>query len=145
MAVLLLLGSILGPLSVEHYHVRCFSRGHSSLKSHHKSPYFSQYSDGLLAQMFCIHYTSALSKSQAFTSTFEVRISKLEFLTTFGYHIGMKDRGYNQYCGLAYALDIVGKRWTLLIVRELIAGPRRFKDLVDGLPDVSTNLLSDRL
>jgi DNA-binding HxlR family transcriptional regulator len=57
----------------------------------------------------------------------------------------MKDRIYNQYCGLAYALDIVGERWTLLIIRELIAGPRRFKDLVDGLPDISTNLLSDRL
>jgi DNA-binding HxlR family transcriptional regulator len=57
----------------------------------------------------------------------------------------MKDRGYNQYCGLAYALDMVGERWTLLIIRELIAGPRRFKDLVDGLPDISTNLLTDRL
>ncbi len=57
----------------------------------------------------------------------------------------MKDRGYNQYCGLAYALDVVGERWTLLIVRELIAGPRRFKDLIDGLPDISTNLLADRL
>jgi DNA-binding HxlR family transcriptional regulator len=57
----------------------------------------------------------------------------------------MTGRSYNQYCGLAYALDIVGERWTLLIVRELIAGPRRFKDLVDGLPGVSTNLLAERL
>ena len=57
----------------------------------------------------------------------------------------MKSRSYNQYCGLAYALDIVGERWTLLIVRELIAGPRRFKDLVEGLPDISTNLLAERL
>jgi DNA-binding HxlR family transcriptional regulator len=57
----------------------------------------------------------------------------------------MKNRSYNQYCGLAYALDIVGERWTLLIVRELIAGPRRFKDLVEGLPGISTNLLSERL
>jgi DNA-binding HxlR family transcriptional regulator/putative sterol carrier protein len=57
----------------------------------------------------------------------------------------MKNRSYNQYCGLAYALDIVGERWTLLIVRELFAGPRRFKDLVDGLPDISTNLLAERL
>jgi DNA-binding HxlR family transcriptional regulator len=46
---------------------------------------------------------------------------------------------------LAYALDIVGERWTLLVIRELIAGPRRFKDLVEGLPDISTNLLTDRL
>lgn len=57
----------------------------------------------------------------------------------------MKDRSYNQYCGLAYALDIVGERWTLLIIRELIAGPRRFKDLMAGLPDISTNLLAERL
>jgi DNA-binding HxlR family transcriptional regulator/putative sterol carrier protein len=57
----------------------------------------------------------------------------------------MKDRSYHQFCALAYALDVVGERWTLLIVRELLAGPRRFKDLMDGLPDVSTNLLSERL
>ncbi|GIK42896.1 MAG: HxlR family transcriptional regulator [Chloroflexota bacterium] len=57
----------------------------------------------------------------------------------------MKDRSYNQYCGLAYALDIVGERWTLLIIRELMAGPRRFKDLINGLPDISTNLLAERL
>jgi DNA-binding HxlR family transcriptional regulator/putative sterol carrier protein len=57
----------------------------------------------------------------------------------------MKSRSYNQYCGLAYALDIIGERWTPLIIRELIAGPRRFKDLLDGLPGISTNLLSERL
>lgn len=57
----------------------------------------------------------------------------------------MKDRSYNQYCGLAYALDIVGERWTLLIIRELMTGPRRFKDLISGLPDISTNLLAERL
>jgi DNA-binding HxlR family transcriptional regulator len=57
----------------------------------------------------------------------------------------VKDRSYNQYCGLAYALDVVGERWTLLIVRELFAGPRRFKDLIQGLPDISSNLLTERL
>jgi DNA-binding HxlR family transcriptional regulator len=46
----------------------------------------------------------------------------------------MKSRSYNHYCGLAYALDVVGERWIMLIVRELIAGPRRFKDLMEGLP-----------
>ncbi len=61
------------------------------------------------------------------------------------YTESMNHRSYNQYCGLAYALDIVGERWTILIVRELIAGPRRFTDLMDGLPGISTNLLSDRL
>lgn len=57
----------------------------------------------------------------------------------------MKTRTYNQYCGLAYALDLIGERWTILIVRELMAGPRRYTDLLEGLPDISTNLLSERL
>jgi len=57
----------------------------------------------------------------------------------------MSERSYNQYCGIAYALDIVGERWTLLIIRELMLGPRRFKDLLDGLQGIGTNLLSDRL
>ena len=57
----------------------------------------------------------------------------------------MPSRSYNQLCGLAYALDVIGERWTLLIIRELMAGPRRFKDLVDGLPGISTNLLTERL
>jgi DNA-binding HxlR family transcriptional regulator len=57
----------------------------------------------------------------------------------------MDRRSYNQFCALACALDVVGERWTLLIIRELLAGPRRFKDLLDGLPEISTNLLSERL
>jgi DNA-binding HxlR family transcriptional regulator/putative sterol carrier protein len=57
----------------------------------------------------------------------------------------MTTRRYNQYCPLAYALDLVGERWTLLIIRELLAGPRRFTDLLAGLPGISTNLLADRL
>jgi len=57
----------------------------------------------------------------------------------------MNNRSYHQFCGLAYALDIVGERWTLLIIRELAAGPRRFTDLLQGLPGISTNLLSERL
>lgn len=57
----------------------------------------------------------------------------------------MTTRSYHQLCGLAYALDMVGERWTLLIIRELMPGPRRFTDLMDGLPGISTNLLSGRL
>ena len=57
----------------------------------------------------------------------------------------MTSRSYNQYCGLAYALDKVGERWTILIIRELVAGPRRYKDLIEGLPGISTNLLAARL
>jgi DNA-binding HxlR family transcriptional regulator len=52
---------------------------------------------------------------------------------------------YDQYCAVATALDVVGDRWTLLIVRELLAGPRRYNDLREDLPGVATNLLADRL
>lgn len=54
-------------------------------------------------------------------------------------------RTYNQDCVLAYALDLLGERWTLLIVRELFLGPRRFGDLHAALPGLGTNLLSKRL
>ena len=54
-------------------------------------------------------------------------------------------RSYNQFCALAKALDIVGERWTLLITRELLSGPKRFKDLHDALPGIGTNLLSTRM
>jgi DNA-binding HxlR family transcriptional regulator/putative sterol carrier protein len=54
-------------------------------------------------------------------------------------------RGYGQYCGLARALDLVGGRWTMMIVRELLTGPKRFTDLEQGLPGIPTNVLSARL
>ncbi|RSN54351.1 transcriptional regulator [Amycolatopsis sp. WAC 04182] len=54
-------------------------------------------------------------------------------------------RSYGQYCGLARALDVVGDRWNLLIVRQLLIGPARYRELLDGLPGVATNLLADRL
>jgi DNA-binding HxlR family transcriptional regulator len=54
-------------------------------------------------------------------------------------------RRYGQYCGLARALELVGGRWSLLIVRELLAGPRRFTDLEHGLPGIPSNVLSSRL
>src|ERR687896_2358540 len=57
----------------------------------------------------------------------------------------MPDHRYQQYCALARALDVAGDRWTLLIVRELAPGPRRFTDLVDGLPGISRKLLTERL
>jgi DNA-binding HxlR family transcriptional regulator len=55
-------------------------------------------------------------------------------------------RSYAQYCTIARALDVVGERWTLLIVRELLfRGSCRFTDLKNGLPGIATNLLSSRL
>lgn len=54
-------------------------------------------------------------------------------------------RSYGQYCGLARALDVVGDRWNLLIVRQLLMAPSRYRELLDGLPGVATNLLADRL
>ena len=57
----------------------------------------------------------------------------------------MSRRTYDQYCAVARALDVVGERWTLLLVRELLTGPKRFKDLLDGLCGIGTNLLTARL
>ena len=55
-------------------------------------------------------------------------------------------RTYGQYCSVAKALDVIGDRWTLLIIRELLLqGPCRYTDLKSGLPRIATNLLSDRL
>ncbi|GAA2755421.1 winged helix-turn-helix transcriptional regulator [Actinopolymorpha rutila] len=54
-------------------------------------------------------------------------------------------RGYRQACGVARGLDIVGERWALLVVRELLLGPKRFTDLQAALPTASPNALSDRL
>jgi DNA-binding HxlR family transcriptional regulator len=54
-------------------------------------------------------------------------------------------RTYGQYCSFARGLDVIGDRWVLLIVRELLDGPRRYNELLHGLPGIATNLLSDRL
>ncbi|WP_410657262.1 winged helix-turn-helix transcriptional regulator [Amycolatopsis sp. lyj-112] len=54
-------------------------------------------------------------------------------------------RSYGQYCGLARSLEVVGDRWNLLIVRQLLIAPARYRDLIDGLPGIATNLLADRL
>jgi DNA-binding HxlR family transcriptional regulator len=55
-------------------------------------------------------------------------------------------RSYGEYCAIAKSLDVVGDRWTLLIVRELaLRGPSRYTDLRDGLPGIATNLLAERL
>jgi len=57
----------------------------------------------------------------------------------------MTTRRYGQYCGLAYALDLVGERWALLIVRDLLGEPKRFGELASGLPGIPSNVLSARL
>ena len=54
-------------------------------------------------------------------------------------------RTYGDLCGIARALDLVGERWALLVVRELLLGPKRFTDLRTGLPHVSPNVLAQRL
>jgi DNA-binding HxlR family transcriptional regulator len=54
-------------------------------------------------------------------------------------------RSYGQMCPIARSLDVIGERWSLLIVRELLLGPKRFKDLLGELPAMGTNRLSDRL
>ena len=60
-------------------------------------------------------------------------------------HTGGVTRGYGQFCGLARALDLVGGRWALLVVRDLLTGPKRFSELQAGLHGVPTNVLTSRL
>ena len=58
---------------------------------------------------------------------------------------GMSRRNYGQFCGLAHALDVVGERWSLLIVRELGTGPKRYNQLADALGGIGTSLLASRM
>jgi DNA-binding HxlR family transcriptional regulator len=57
----------------------------------------------------------------------------------------MAPREYGQYCGITRALELVGERWALLIVRDLLVGPRRYGELAAGLPRIPTNVLAARL
>jgi DNA-binding HxlR family transcriptional regulator/putative sterol carrier protein len=57
----------------------------------------------------------------------------------------MTKRSYHQYCAVARGLDVIGDRWLLLITRDLLLGPKRYKDLLTGLPGIGTNLLAARL
>lgn len=57
----------------------------------------------------------------------------------------MAKRTYGQYCGMAHAASLIGERWALLIIRDLLVGPRRFTDLHRGLPRIPTNVLTNRL
>jgi DNA-binding HxlR family transcriptional regulator len=52
---------------------------------------------------------------------------------------------YCQYCPVAHSLDVIGERWSLLIVRDLMGGPKRYTDLAGGLPGIGTNILASRL
>ena len=57
----------------------------------------------------------------------------------------MRVRAFGQFCGLARALEILGERWAVLIIRDLLVGPKRFTDLLRGLPRIPTNVLAARL
>ncbi len=57
----------------------------------------------------------------------------------------MPKRSYGEICPVARSLDVIGERWTILVVRELLLGPKRFKDLLARLPAMGTNRLADRL
>src|SRR5215217_6079935 len=52
---------------------------------------------------------------------------------------------YDHYCPMAHGLDLVGDRWALLVIRELMRGPKRYTDLADRLPGIGTNILATRL
>lgn len=57
----------------------------------------------------------------------------------------MRTREYGQLCGLARAAEVLGQRWTILVLRDLLVGPRRYSDLLAGLPGIPTNVLATRL
>jgi DNA-binding HxlR family transcriptional regulator len=57
----------------------------------------------------------------------------------------MAEKTYDQYCAVAKALDLVGERWTLLLVRELTSGPKRYSDFLAGSPGIATDVLAARL
>ena len=57
----------------------------------------------------------------------------------------MSKRSYDQYCPVAHALDLIGERWAMLIVKELMHGPKRYTDLAEHLPGIGTNILASRL
>jgi DNA-binding HxlR family transcriptional regulator len=59
--------------------------------------------------------------------------------------IAFVSKRYLQYCPVAHALELVGERWALLVVRDLLKGPRRYSDLLAGLPGIGTNILASRL
>ena len=58
---------------------------------------------------------------------------------------GVRNRWYDDACGTAFALDLIGERWSILIIRELLFGPRRFSELRAGLPGISAKILTQRL
>jgi DNA-binding HxlR family transcriptional regulator/putative sterol carrier protein len=72
-------------------------------------------------------------------------IHKSHCSTQVSYIQRVKTRSYGKYCGLAHALELVGERWALVLVSDLIRGPKRFSDLQRGQPRIPSNVLSARL
>src|SRR2546426_11614315 len=60
-------------------------------------------------------------------------------------YTGPVSKRYDQYCPIAHALGLVGERWSLLVIRELLQGPKRYTDLAGSLPGIGTNILAARL
>jgi DNA-binding HxlR family transcriptional regulator len=66
-------------------------------------------------------------------------------LSCYNRGVGTVKRSYGQYCGFSRALELVGERWALLIVRDLLIGPKRFSEIARGLPGIPSNILTARL
>jgi DNA-binding HxlR family transcriptional regulator len=77
------------------------------------------------------------------TDKLRLATMELEKITTV--KAGLRKRRYQNACGMAHAMDLIGDRWALAIVRELMLGPRRFGDLRGDLPGLSANVLTQRL
>src|SRR5438874_12374204 len=93
--------------------------------------------------------TSSFQSSTEPLAILQNSLPNSKYLLADQKEIGYNDRSmakkFDQYCPVAHALTLVGERWSLLIVRELLNGPKRYTDLTNGLPGIGTNILAARL
>jgi DNA-binding HxlR family transcriptional regulator len=86
-----------------------------------------------------------VSKSWRRVLYFSIVLALLSLSQRRIHGVFVSKRTYRQFCGVARALDLVGERWTLLLIRNLLMGPRRYGDLLEENPGITTNLLAERL
>src|SRR5580698_3122190 len=106
----------------------------------------SKCTTGCAMSVLSERYPSGLAHRDRNTIKLLITTTGLLICTSAGSIASMPtSRSYKDACGIARALDVVGERWALLVVRELFLGPRRFSDLRRALPGASSNLVADRL
>src|SRR3954447_21963119 len=86
----------------------------------------------------------ASARLRPYSANFRFASASFDHASKRAILLGMAKR-FDQYCPIAHALSLVGERWSLLVVRELLRGPKRYTDLAAGLPGIGTNVLATRL